>query len=210
MSSLDNLNTLSKATAQSSANFVNFLISEYKNERGVHAETIIGAMAALAGEFALRASEPTLPDEGWVHSETVNGILFENETKGQMTLWAAVRKGAIRRGASPDSLPDPQDVVACTAKSVGQSPFPPLSIPENYYPLEWSPNACPKYRAQIEKLAMEQGLSTTECAIALGFSVGLLIAKTSDILPPAIAATLALEIMIGVSRMAPLKAPVTA
>lgn len=204
------MNNLTKATMQACANFAKFLINEYRDERGVHSETIIGAMAALAGEFALYAVEPVLPDDGWVYSEAVNGLLFENETKGQTTLWSAIRVGARRAGASPDDLPDPIDVVARVAQSVGQSPFPPLSVPKKYYPHEWSPNACPKYRNQIAKLALEQNLSATESAIALGYGIGLLIAKTSDTLPPAVAATLALEIMIGVSRMAPLKEPVSA
>ena len=54
------------AAAAASSDIVKILIASYRNERGVHAETIIGAAAALAGEFALRAAEPKLPENGWV------------------------------------------------------------------------------------------------------------------------------------------------
>lgn len=192
---------------RASAEIAKFLIASYRNEQGVHAETILGAAAALAGEFALRAVEPVLPETGWVVSDKINPLLFENEARGETTLWTVIRVGAEGVGAAPADLPDPVAVVARVAAAVGGSPFPPLSIPDRHYPHEWSPNACPRLRDGIEKIAVEQGLSGSTLALALAYAIALLIAQTKDILPPAIAATLALEVMIGVSRMVPMKEP---
>ncbi len=186
-----------------------FLIQQYRTDRGVHAETLLGAVAALAGEFALRAAEPELPQDGWVLSDNVNGILFEDEGSGEITMWSIIRIGASRDDPGGEGLPDPVEVVARVGSAVGGSPFPPLSVPAEHYPHEWSPNACPRYRADIEKIGERNGLGKKDLALALALAITLLIANTREVLDPAIAATLALEIMIGVSRMAPLEEPIT-
>lgn len=194
-----------EAFERATSEITQFLIESYRMERGVHAETIIGGAAALAGEFALRGSESDLPADGWVISENANGFLFENEARGDVTLWSIIRSGAERAGAAPDTLPDPVDVVARVAESLGSSPFPPLSVPDRHFPHEWSPNACPKLRGGIEKIGAANGLSARELALALATAVSILIGQTSQLVPPAVAGTLALEIMIGVSRMVPLE-----
>ena len=199
---------INEAARKASTEAARVLIEAYRTERGVHAETLIGAAAALTGEFALRAMEPVLPDEGWVMSETVNLLLFENEERGEIALWTVIRTGAVRAGASLDDLPNPVDVVFRVAEKVGSSPFPPLTIPERHYPHEWSPNACPRLRGMIEEITNKHDLSKTERAMAMAFAIIILIEETKEVLPPAIAATLALEIMIGVSRMAPMREPV--
>jgi hypothetical protein len=185
-----------------------FLMQNYQTARGIHCETIIGAAAALAGEFALRASEPTLPDSRWVTSTKSTGLLFENEARGEMSMWTIIRVGAEKAGAAPKALPDPVEVTGRVAASLGQSPFPPLSVPEEHAPHEWSPNACPLLRDAVERIGRENGLSPQDLALELAMCITFLIHQAKDVLPPAIAATLALEIMIGVSRMVPMQEPI--
>ena len=197
-----------ESVGRASTEIAKFLINSYRTERGVHAETLIGGAAALTGEFALRAVEPVLPENGWVISEKSNALLFEDEQRGEAALSTVIRAGAERAGARPEDLPDPLSVVARVAAAVGGSPFPPLSVPDRHYPHEWSPNACPSLRGGIEEIAAAQGISGREIAMALVFAIAILIDQTKDVLPAAIAATLALEVMIGVSRMAPMKQPI--
>ncbi|MDH3236170.1 MAG: hypothetical protein OEQ29_21820 [Alphaproteobacteria bacterium] len=186
-----------------------FLIGSYVNEQGVHAETLLGAAAALAGEFALRAAEPILPDEGWVISTNAAGLLFENEASGEMTLWSIIRIGAERSGVGKSDMPDPGEAYGrAAAASFGSTSYPPLTVPAEHYPHEWSPNACPRYREAIAKIGALHGLPMKDLAMALALAITLIMSKTAQILPPAIAARLVLEIMIGVSRMPPLQAEV--
>lgn len=196
------------AAASAGSDIAKFLISSYRNDRGVHAETIIGAAAALAGEFALRAAEPELPESGWVVSEKAAGLIFGDHAEGIAGLWDFVREGAVKTGAAKGEFPDPAEVSARVAKAVGGSPFPPLSVPDRHFPHEWSPNACPRLRGGIEKIAADHRLSGEDTAKALALTIVLLIAQTKSVLPPAIAATLALEVMLGVAHMAPMKEPV--
>lgn len=200
---------ISEPVSKAGMEIADFLIDAYKNEQGVHAETLLGAAAALAGEFALRAAEPILPDEGWVISTNATGLLFENEANGDMTLWSIIRIGAERSGLGKSDIPDPVEAVARVAASLGRAPFPPLTIPDEHYPHEWSPNACPRYREAIAKIGAVHGLAMKDLAMAIALSIVLIMSKTAQILAPAIATRLVLEIMIGVSRMPPLQAEVT-
>ena len=175
---------------------------------GVHAETIIGAAAALAGEFALRAAEPKLPENGWVISQGAHRIIFGDGGADPVGLWHLICEGAVQAGATPSALPQTEAVAARTAQAVGGSPYPPLSVPDKHYPHEWSPNACPRLRQAIEKTAAQHGIDHGDTARALALAIVLLIAQTKAVLPPATSATLALEIMAGVARMAPLAAPI--
>ncbi len=185
-----------------------FLIESYRNARGVHVETLIGGAGALAGEFALRAAEPALPDKGWVMSEKASNLIFGNETKGEAGLWTVVYAGALGAGAGEESLPRQDEVAARTAAAVGGSPFPPITVPDAHYPQEWSPNACPRLRGGIERIAKIQGLDRSTTAMAIAYAIAVLISHTKDALAPAVSATLALEIMVGVSHMVPMTEPI--
>lgn len=185
------------------------LMQAYRNEQGVHAETIIGAAAALCGEFALCAaaekSGQVLPDSGWVVGGIADALLYS----GEISAWTLIRVAAARAGADDAALPDMAEIVARTASAIGGSPFPQLSVPNQHYPHEWSPNACPRHRAAIAEIADRHGLSGEETVLALALSVSILISQTKEVIAPALTARLAADIMIGVSRMAPMQAEVT-
>jgi hypothetical protein len=186
------------------------LLIAYRDERGIHAETIIGAAAALAGDFALRGAIEdagiTLPEkDSWVVGGVADPVLYGNEQPGNHTAWSVIRAVALRAGAAEADLPNMEAVVARTTAAVGGSPFPPLTLPSKHYPKEWSPNACPRFRPQMDAIAERNGLSKADMAGLFGVVIGILIEQTKEMLSPAIAATLAAEVMIGVARMAPLQ-----
>lgn len=193
-----------EATMRAGAELTKFLVEAYRTERGVHAETVIGGAAALAGEFALRAVEPVLPETGWVTSRKASTLLFGTDPMGTTGLCTLIRQGAMKAGAEESEIPELEEVAARAAEAVGGSPYPPLSVPEGHYPHEWSPNACPRLRLGAEHICRGQGLSGREKATALAVAVAFLINETREVLPPAIGARLALEVMIGVSHMVPL------
>ncbi len=194
--------------AQSAAgmDIVKLLMGGYGNANGVHSETILGAAAALAGESALLASGDPIPASGWVVSEKALGLIFNAPTSSDMTIWAIMRIVLSHQDIEVD-LPDPIEVTKRVAAAVGGSPFPPLSVPQEHYPHEWSPNACPNFRLHINNIAESHDLDRTGKAMALGYAIGYLLAKTKDTLDTKIAVTLVLEIMIGVSHMIPMSKP---
>ena len=200
---------IKESVARAGAKIANFLIEAYRDQRGVHAETVIGAAAALAGEFTLRAAEPALPKAGWVFSEHANQLLFGNANGDGLSLWRIICHGTVNAGVDERDLPDFTAALRRTAGAVGANAkmFPVLNVPEQHYPHEWSPNACPRLRNDIAKIGVERGVSGVDLAFALAFAVAILIEQTKEVLPPVIAATLALDVMLGVTKMVPLAAP---
>src|SRR5262249_15050966 len=66
------------------------LIAAYTDEDNhVHAETVLGAAAALTGEFALRAAGVPIPSGGFVLGDPINDVLIESKT--EVTLWDVLK-----------------------------------------------------------------------------------------------------------------------
>ncbi len=95
-------------------------------------------------------------------------------------------------------------MIARTAAAVGGSPYPPMTVEAEHYPREWSPIACSRYRNEIIEIHNEGGLDAQQSLASLGAAVAMLIMQTKDVLPVKISAVLALEMMVGVSRTAPI------
>jgi hypothetical protein len=112
---------------------------------------------------------------------------------------------AERSGLQPRDYPDIVSIRKRIAQAIGSDSFPPLSVPAEHYPHEWSPNAIVRLRSELDSIFASHGLTVVECAVALACTTGALINMTAQTVEPGITTTLALEIMIGTSRMAPLE-----
>lgn len=176
----------------------------YRDERGAHAETTIGAAAALAGEYALKASVEKLPPSGWIVGAPADELLYLGEASNRVTLWSFLRLSAKAANVPESDIPNPFEVAIQISNAIASSPFPPLTIPERHYPREWSPEACPRLRGMVNRVAAERGLTPAETAFSIAMAIAKLINQAKQLVPPQILIRLAAEVMIGVSRMAPL------
>jgi hypothetical protein len=125
-------------------------------------------------------------------------------------VWMSSPKGAVQgAGLAEKDVPDIVAALKRTAGSVGggQKMFPALSVPEKHFPHEWSPNACPRFRDDIARIGAKHGVAGVRLPFALAFAIAFLIGRTRHVLPPAVGIALALDIMLGVSKMPPLVAP---
>ena len=189
--------------ADASTDIFAYLIASYRNERGVHSETVICAAAALAGEAILLAVEPELPEKGWVSSERASDAVFGKPGEGG--LWDYIRLSTVEAGGRPDELPSAEDVVKRVVSAIGSDFFPPFSAPKQHYPHEWPPNACPRLREGLGEIFVKHGLTGLDTAKAVVLAITLLILETKDVLPPAIAASLAIETIVGSTHIVPLE-----
>jgi hypothetical protein len=180
------------------------LLEHYASKNGVHAETVIGAAAALTGAAALQTLEPKLPDRGWVTSEKASLFAFGENESDKNCLWATITNGALEAGVAADRLPNRQVVNRRTVEAFGSSPYPPLSVSASHYPREWSMEAVPRFHSQLTKIGMRNQIGPAELAIALAFTTSVLIRECAKVLNPEIAVRLALEVMVGSLHMVPL------
>ena len=177
----------------------------------IHAPTIVGAAAALTGEFALRAAGIPLPANGFVFGDPINAILFEGGDD-QATVWEIIETTAATLGLAKTDLPDAHEIfgrIAAAAAAIMRGRgdgivFPPLSIPDAHYPKEWSPNAGPRLRGAVQEIATRYRLTPRQTALALAMATGNLIHRGKELLAPKIAFLLAVEIMFSTAKMAPL------
>jgi hypothetical protein len=180
----------------------------------VHVETMLGGAAALTGEFALRATGLPLPEHGFVLGDPINDILCE--AKDRLTLWDVLKSTASVTSLKESDLPDHIAIIrgiaeaigAISGKGDGDKTFPPLSIPDDNYPHEWSPNACPRLRERVAAIGKRHHLTPRQLAFALAYAIVGIIKEAQEILAPAIAVRLVAEVMFATAKMAPLKRPV--
>ena len=193
-----------------SKEFIAFLLGEYAGGGMVHAESVIGAAAALTGEFAQRASGAAISTgkPGYIFGDAINDVLIEGAAHGRPTVWACIEQAALVADLQRIEIPDPIDVLKRVADAVGGPEFPPLTVPKRHYPHEYSPNACVRLRPRVTAIADRLDLSRRDLCIALAMATGGLIVITRDTLPPAISVRLAAEIAFGAAKMAPLNEPI--
>jgi hypothetical protein len=146
-----------------------------------------------------------------VFGDPINAILFEGGDD-QATLWEIIETTASALGLPRADLPDAREIfrrIAAAAAAIMQhrgdgTVFPPLSIPDEHYPTEWSPNAGPRLRGAVQEIAARYRLTPRQTALALGMATGNLIHQGQNLLPPKIAFRLAAEVMFATAKMAPL------
>jgi hypothetical protein len=175
------------------------LRNSYTSSDGVHAETVIGAAAAITGEWSLAACGAPAVGDSWIVIPETNALLFEGPGAVSRLIVAAVGQA----GGAVDKLPDGPTLVTRTAAAMGHT-FPPLTVDAKHFPLEWSPFAAPRFRADIRRIGEKHALrDSRQIYTACGMATSLLISATARVLDPTIAGTLALEIMVAVTRMSP-------
>lgn len=136
-------------------------------------------------------------------------MLVEGEKDGRITVWQCFKRELHEGGLGKTKLPNIEEVITNVARAVGGPSFPPLTVPPEHYPHEWSPNACPRLRDKITEIAAKFDLTRRELAFALATATGRLVVMTKAVLEPAIGITLATEIAFGVAKIALLIEPLS-
>jgi hypothetical protein len=196
-------------TLAAAQEFTALLLAEYGDGEGrIHAPSVIGAAAALTGEFAQRAGGISLEKAkpGYVFADAINEVLLEGAEKGRATVWDCLQRAGRDAGLSEREIVDPIEVIKNVAAAVGGPSFPPLTVPREHYPHEYSPNACVRLRPKVIAIADRLDLSRRDRAIGLAMAIHGLILLTKDVVPAAISLRLGAEIVFGVAKMNPLSA----
>ncbi len=183
--------------------FLRYLVAAYQVNGTLHSPTLISAASSLAGEFALMANEPSLPEFGIVHSPKVAHFIHDDDVK-QHTLWGYTTMIAREAFQVEDSaLPSYQDVQDQLGSQLLPGSFPALSAPHHLSPRDTPMNAGPKHRKAIYQIAAQSGSDHKDAAFALMTAAMKTVGELQQINTRDVI-VLALESMIAGSRFVPL------
>jgi hypothetical protein len=206
-----------------------------RSERGVHAETLMVVVGALAGFTAQNAAFRSLGPPGqpvpkgalmmaeaggkkYYFGDLLNGYLVRQAGGSKYPLWGYIAAAALQAGMPQADLPDVAEMFEHTAKTVGTEDF---GIPRA--PAGISPHLTPRKALELFWPSVKALLGSTQgpmpepksvaeehwpLVVALVARQFILMAK--DTLQPQVALRLIMESAIAMSKIDPNTVPQTA
>ena len=193
------------------------LIEASKNEKGVHIDSLLAAIASVAGfscqmairEAFVKTGKLTLR-QALVEAELATGekfyfgdLLNEPLTVGQYSIWSLAGGGAQSVGCT--TLPDLHEIASHCAKTVGKDNFGHPRLPEGHglsdLPVNYVRNVWPQIRPLLEKFCD----TPIHWPILLGLAAQEVIIMGKDAIDPAIALTIVMECAFPSSKFDPVK-----
>jgi len=201
------------------------LMAFLKNERGIHAESLMVAVGALAGHAALHAAfevarpEPgstslmtiTTSDGGIYYSgDAINAFLIP-ENPAYVSLWGLVAAGAVASGVPQDELPDYVDIFKRAAATLGTPAFGQVDAPKDHTPAGTPRQYLDAFWPAIRQLlnwsnpTLDDGrrLSQRYWSYVLGTVARQYVDMTKGILDPRLSIRLIMEAAIPMSKVDP-------
>ena len=164
-----------------------------RDQKDLRSETIIGALATLAGERLLLSA-------GQEISRSRLGLELDDLASAS----AVIASSAEAAGVPETSLRHPASIARAASAEIGLSPLPPLSVPRQHYPQDRSANAIAGLRDTVRHHQASWRFGNRQMSLVLCHVIGRHIVQIRDRLDPATATTLAMETMIGVTLISPL------
>lgn len=192
---------------KASEDIFSVVISYYAALESNPVETATAALAAIAGEQLVRYAVPPGSIDSktvWVFNEKAEEILFLRERD---TLNIIIGAAALASGLPFEMLPDMGEILDRTDAAIRSgSAFPPLTIPRDAYPAEWPANCAFRHRAQVDFILDENKLQGEQRVLASAMAVAKMVKISADMTGELRHfLVVALEVLAGSARMAPLK-----
>jgi hypothetical protein len=208
------------------------LMNSLKTARGIHTETLLTVIGALAGFAAQNAAlnviasrspsaaaprslavVTTKSGEKFLYGEAINVFLFP-ESGSVLPLGALIAGAAVRAGVKEDDLPNSGEIASHVASVVGSAEFGKLCVRPGLEPqLQplaallrfWPTTRDVLARPPVKRLFRRQEslLQESHWPIVLGLIASQYIAMTKQVLNPAIGAALVMESAVITSKIDP-------
>jgi len=196
-----------------------WLMAELRDGRGVHCETILTVLGALAGFAAQQAvwgaaiatgAKPTQAftiirtksGESFYFGEPTNHLLASTKT-GTVSVWQFVAGAAVKAGAT--SLPDLMEMFSHTSKVVGSDQFGIPRLPPGNMPRFMPRGAMHRYWAKA-RIIVEQ-MPAGQWPMLLAIAAGQLIVAMKEACAPDLACRIFMEAAIPMSKVDPATVP---
>lgn len=205
------------------------LMAFMKNERGIHAESLMVAIGALAGHaalhatFAVAAAEPakaslvtveTSDGATYYAGDTLNAFLIP-ENPEIVSLWGLIAAAALALGVPQAELPDYVGIFRRAATTLGTPAFGQVDVPENHTPGATPRQFLDAFWPSIRRLlgwsnptlAGGHTLPTRYWPYVFGMVARQYIEMTRDVLDPRLSLRLIMEAAIPMSKVDPKTVP---
>jgi len=188
------------------------LYAAMKNEQGVHVESMLCVLGALAGyacqaEVRAIARAKNLPDDAVFHIVNATDgrryyfgdLLNQPLLNAQPSLWGVVAAAAARAGAT--ALPDPHELFRHVAASVGSDAFGLPRVPAKHKagdtPRGYLKQLWPALFPLVRKLCPDPAL----WPVAFGVAIQLTIDAANGTIAPALAFAIVMEAAVPMSKV---------
>lgn len=177
----------------------------HRDERGVHANTLICTTAAVLGEAILRVvipEEQLYNDRGIIFSDAANGLICEDDDGSVLDYVIYTAKEV---GLTEAQFPDVEEIFRATAAGVGDadSEIPVLTVAEDQRPMFWSMAGAAFARQQMLDVYTKNKLEPVDAVLAVTLVLCRFLTGTKDVLASEIAFRLALETLVGATKLHP-------
>lgn len=198
-----------------------FVKAGYQNERGIHVESVLSALASLSGYAAqvaavrmIRDGDPaakqfpqlnevkTKDGQTFLISELANQFVAAAGGPDKLTVLTLVANMGMRAGGK--QLPDMLAIMKRNAAHLGSPNYPPLSVPPDHFPKENALVALRQWWPIVVKVFSADELRDIHplfWMLALANETGKLIEDGKDILHPDVAMMLAMETAVATSKV---------
>lgn len=188
------------------------MMAEMKTERGVHIESILGALGSLAGyscqaSVRARALSQGLDETAlFTHAECTDGkVYFFGDdlnrplAEDQHSIWSIAAGGAQAAGC--EDIPDPGDVFTHVANTVGSSEFGLPRLPPEHplhdTPLNYVEAFWPKLFPMISKFCPNPEHWPT----LLGLAIQDIMSQGRGVIDPCLALKIVMECAVPMSKV---------
>jgi len=198
--------------------FREYIFQSYKDQRGIHLESVLSAVGALSGfslqqgireELILNRGQPE--NEVFTIVKTKNGgkyyfgsvfdqPLFDTRS-GQFSVWAIVAGGAQDAGAS--NLPDINALAKSNAEAVGGGDYGVLSVSANHQPKDQPLSAIRKHWEFTENILRAKGVDPLAWSWEIALVAQDIIILGKDAVDPTLAAQIVMESAISMAKIDP-------
>lgn len=199
------------------------LLTGYIDPQGIHLETALSTLGALAGFATQMGLRQALVDTGKVREDEIFVVVeslsgekfyfgeFPNQAllateDGRLSVWALVAGGAQAAGAT--HLPDLHQIVTAAAESCGTEEFYIPVVPAGHEPKARPLNALRDTWPGFRRLLDERQTDPLHWGLHFAQAAQNLIVQGKDVLEPHIAAKIVMESALRMARIAPDKVEV--
>lgn len=208
------------------------LLEAIKDDKGVHTESLMVAIGAIAGyaatymiwETMIRTGKAQLMKDlhvlqgadgkSYYSGDMLNAILLP-QAGSRHTIWEFVATGALQAGAAQADLPDIEEIFAHVAGAIGSDAFGVVRVPDDHQPAFTPYEALhavwPRTREMFASTqvpgAQGRSLAIQHWPVVAAIVAQHYIVMGRDALSPGLSARIVMESAVAMSKIDPITVP---